>query len=533
LRAEAMEAAARRREERVKAGFDPDASIVEAVRHRLDLAAELVCHDYKHTGGNRYLYPGSQTGVPGVYVMAGRDGVERVYSHHSGDPLAEANLPSWCRAKAVDVVDVVTILDYGSDLKVALRTLARKFGIGASRTKQEQKPPPLPDDDDDPGYQASQSAEAERDAAALAKKLSASTWLDRELPPIDRLLGDFITTTTRAFLVGRTGLGKTMFGLACAIGMAFGIGFLHWRSERPARVLYIDGEMPAELLIQRVKDAARRIGREDLIGNLMVFSTEDAEDIAALFPMLGMFEPLNTDAGQEFIKRLVGMLKPDAIILDNVQSLLAGVQKEEETWIPVLPLVGWLTKQRVGQLWLDHTGHAADRQYGTATKSWRMDALGHMAPLPDDHLQPYEMAFTLSFDPPAGKARRRTPDSWQEFAPHIIRLRQDVWTSEPIEKTNGAGNKLGNVPPSRVPFYDALIVAIARDVGDTSGTSLAAWEAQCQRRGLIDPPPDKESYKEKDARLRDFRRAKSVLLGARWIAIEGDEVLDLKGLRRP
>ena len=159
----------------------------------------------------------------------------------------------------------------------------------------------------------------------LAKMLLSSTWLSRQLPPVDRLLGDFITTTSRAFLVGETGLGKTMFGLACAMGIGFGTGFLHWRSDRPARVLYIDGEMPAELLIQRLRDAARRIGREDLIDNVMVFSIEDAEDIAERWPMLGMFEPLNTEAGQDFIKRLVSALKPDVIIFDNVQALLVGV----------------------------------------------------------------------------------------------------------------------------------------------------------------------------------------------------------------
>ena len=92
----------------------------------------------------------------------------------------------------------------------------------------------------------------------LAAELSASTWLSRDLPAVDRLLGDFITTTSRTFLVGRTGLGKTMLGLAIGMGMAFGTGFLHWRSARPARVIYIDGEMPSELLIQRVRDAARR-----------------------------------------------------------------------------------------------------------------------------------------------------------------------------------------------------------------------------------------------------------------------------------
>lgn len=371
--------------------------------------------------------------------------------------------------------------------------------------------------------------DADPDSAGLAARLSASSWMTRVLPPVDRLLGDFLTTTTRAFIVGRTGLGKTMLGLGAAMGVAFGTGFLHWRSERAGRVLYLDGEMPADLLIQRIKDAARRIGREDLAGNLMVYSTEDAEEIAEAYPTLGMIEPLNTEPGHDFIKRLSGALKPDLVIFDNVQALLAGVQKEEETWLPVLPLVQWLTKQRIGQLWLDHTGHATERQYGTATKSWRFDAVGLMAPLPDDGRDPHETAFTLSFEPP-GKARRRTPANWAEFSATVIRLRDDVWSSEPADKAATTGAKLGKVAPARRLFYDALIAAITRH-GDAAGrTSVDSWVEQAERRGLIEPAPaGKETGRQRDSRRRDFRKAKSELLAARWIAVQDGMVSDIRG----
>jgi hypothetical protein len=360
--------------------------------------------------------------------------------------------------------------------------------------------------------------------AGLAKELATSTWLARNVPPTDRLLGDLITTTSRAFLIGPSGLGKTMLGLGFAMGMGFGIGFLHWRASRPARVLYIDGEMPVELLIQRLRDAARRIGAEHYIDNIMVFSTEDMEDIAERWPTLGMFEPLNTEAGQDFIKRLIAATKPDAIILDNVQALIAGVQKEEETWVPVLPLVQWLTKQRVGQLWIDHTNKTG-AHYGTSTKSWRFDAAGLMAPLDDAERNPHEVAFLLSFE----KARRRTPDNWDEFSPHIIRLREDIWTSEPAEKRNTGGNGVGKVPPSRTSRYDALVSAVGKAGQGTPAVPLDIWLAECIRRGLVEPPRPDETYQRRDARLRDFRKAKSDLIAAGWISQDGDLVFDLKG----
>jgi hypothetical protein len=362
----------------------------------------------------------------------------------------------------------------------------------------------------------------EKRKLALAKELSASTWLARPLPPVDRLLGDFVTTTSRGFLVGETGIGKTMLGLAIAAGMGFGIGFLHWRTSRPARVLYFDGEMPLELLVQRLRDAARRVGREDLIDNVMLFSTDDAESIAERWPMLGMFQPLNTEEGHNFIKRLCEALKPDAIIFDNVQALLAGVQKDEETWTAVLPLVQWLTKQRIGQLWIDHTNKGGVH-YGTGTKQWRFDAVAFMTLLDEAEHVPNETAFMLSFT----KARRRTPDNWNEFAPHIIRLREDIWTSEPAEKRSNGGGKLGHVAPSRKLFHSALLDAIAHAGVRPGETTDAAWRGECMRRDLIKRPTPDDTPAARRVAERDFRKAKSDLQAAHWVGVDGERVMDL------
>ena len=61
--------------------------------------------------------------------MRGRDGIDRVFSFHAGDPLAAGNLPSWCTVKAIDVVDVAAILDFGGDRTKALRNLAERLNL--------------------------------------------------------------------------------------------------------------------------------------------------------------------------------------------------------------------------------------------------------------------------------------------------------------------------------------------------------------------------------------------------------------------
>ena len=140
-RAEVMDAAAGRAKERARQGVDASTDIIAKVRDRLDITVELIAHDYRPAGKNRFLYSESQTGVAGVFLLTGGDGVERVYSHHAADPLAPGNAPAGF-SKAHDAVDVVAILDHGGDLKAALRTMAKRFGLETSRPASTQEPPP-------------------------------------------------------------------------------------------------------------------------------------------------------------------------------------------------------------------------------------------------------------------------------------------------------------------------------------------------------------------------------------------------------
>src|ERR1019366_5336387 len=148
--------------------------------------------------------------------------------------------------------------------------------------------------------------------------------------------------------------------------------------------------------------------------NLVIYSRDAEEEFASRFPTLGKMPPLNTEAGHNFISALIAAIGGvDVMFFDNVMSLITGDQKDEIPWSDTLPLVASLTSKRIGQIWLDHTGHNTDRQYGSATKAWRFDAVGLMTPLPDDQLEPHDVAFTLSFEHP-GKARRRTPANWED-----------------------------------------------------------------------------------------------------------------------
>jgi hypothetical protein len=81
--------------------------------------------------------------------------------------------------------------------------------------------------------------------------------------------------------------------------------------------------------------------------------------------------------------------------------------------------------------------------------------------------------------------------------------------------------------PSVKLFYGALLDAIT--LGDKPGeTTRDLWQAECVRRDLIDPPEDGDDRDARAKKRATLRAAKSDLLAARWIGIDGNRVFNLK-----
>jgi len=200
-------------------------------------------------------------------------------------------------------------------------------------------------------------------------------------------------------------------------------------------------------------------------------------------------------------------------------SLVAGDQKDEVPWSQTLPLVAELSRRKIAQIYLDHTGHNTDRQYGSATKAWRMDAVGLMTPVPAAEDRG-EVAFKLTFEHP-GKARRRTPDNRADFETTIIRLSEDRWTSEP------AGADGAKLSPTAKLWHAALLDALSRS--EIPGrTTRMAWFAEAVRTNLVEPIHKDDTHAARDRKLSRLRKYSTEFRAAGLIGVDGDDVFDLR-----
>lgn len=91
-------------------------SPIDAFNESHDVKAILRTHGYRAKGG-KFIAPASSSGMAGVVILAGQDGRERAFSHHTNDAIADG--------LAHDAFDLFCILDHGGDTWMAIQAAAK------------------------------------------------------------------------------------------------------------------------------------------------------------------------------------------------------------------------------------------------------------------------------------------------------------------------------------------------------------------------------------------------------------------------
>lgn len=325
-------------------------------------------------------------------------------------------------------------------------------------------------------------------ANPLHPPLSLREWANYHIPEPDFLLGEWLTTTSRVMVNGPTGLGKTHLAQAIGMAVAAGKGFLHWKGRRPSKVLYLDGEMSSRLMKRRLLDASSREG----IPLDATFHTINREFID--------MPPLNTEEGKNWLGLFLDTYGPyDLLIFDNIQALLVGEMATEEQWSTMLPVTLGLTKKKVGQIWLHHTGHNEQHGYGSKTKEWQMDTVVLMKRIKEDRDLVFELEFT--------KNREKAPHNRADFEKVVVQLDQNHWDSRSsIERTSKTQGDL-------LRLLDRMVIEGV--IGRCAKGMVPIEEWRTRGLELIQGKSD-------EARRKQLQRAREGLAKERKLVLIGD-----------
>ncbi len=82
-------------------------------------------------------------------------------------------------------------------------------------------------------------------------------FLEKDFPPRTNLLAPWPPSQGLAMVYAKRGIGKTFFALNIAFAVASGGSYLGWQAPVAAGVLYLDGEMPAPAMQERLAAIAK------------------------------------------------------------------------------------------------------------------------------------------------------------------------------------------------------------------------------------------------------------------------------------
>ena len=267
------------------------------------------------------------------------------------------------------------------------------------------------------------SAPAKELQTRALQSVGVRDFLQMELPVREHLLAPWLPTQGLAMIHAARGTGKTHLSLGIAYAVASGGRFLNWQAPQARGVLFIDGEMPASVLQERLA-ALASTGSEIRAPFHLV--TPDLQPFG--IPDLG------TTDGQQAIDALVS---PDIslIIVDNLSCLVrSGKENEAESWQPVQ---SWALRHRArgrSILFVHHSGKAG-MQRGT---SRREDVLDTVIALrrPVDYRPQDGAVFDVCFE----KARGIYGKDVESFEAKLITdvHGQQTWLTRSVEDSTYA-----------------------------------------------------------------------------------------------
>lgn len=203
--------------------------------------------------------------------------------------------------------------------------------------------------------------------------VNARQLLEMTFPPREDILAPVFTSSSLHMVFAERGMGKTMFALTCACAVATGTPiFGLWTVPEPRKVLYIDGEMPSDLMQKRLVSVLLGMNELQDDDNLRILnyglqeSNIDETD-TEIMPNLA------TKEGQAKIEPYLDGVS--FIVIDSQVTLIrTGKSNDEDAWAPVQMWLMSLRRRGFTVLLVHHTNKNGG-QRGTTAKEDVLDTV--------------------------------------------------------------------------------------------------------------------------------------------------------------
>lgn len=252
--------------------------------------------------------------------------------------------------------------------------------------------------------------------------VTAADLLRMELPPRENVLAPWLPVQGLAMLYSPRGVGKTHVSLGVAYSVAAGCPFLRWTPPKPRRVLFVDGEMPAIALQERLARIADQAASEPPADDYLRFIAADLEKTG--------IPDLSTPEGQAVLSDHMG--DAELIVLDNLSTLCrSGKENESESWGSVQEFALRLRREGRAVLFVHHAGKTG-AQRGTSRREDVLDTVVNLK-RPDDYSAIEGARFMVSFE----KSRGFTGSEAQPFEA-ALDVVTGQWSTRDLEDARDA-----------------------------------------------------------------------------------------------
>jgi AAA domain len=192
--------------------------------------------------------------------------------------------------------------------------------------------------------------------ALNAAVVTSSQLHDLELIPRKKLLGDWFSEGDLGFIFAYRGVGKTWLALATAQALSTGGKLGGWAAHASVNVLYIDGEMPPDLMRSRCEG----LGASN--GNLQFLNHE------ILFDRTSRVLNITNREIQDAITERCLTSGVKVLILDNLSTLASGMRENEaDSWELVNNWLLDLRRRKIAVVIVHHAGRSGEMR-GTSKR---------------------------------------------------------------------------------------------------------------------------------------------------------------------